>query len=61
MMLRAYPVFKDISKLLGRMAKFQTELTLKQIKQKLFDEWGESTTLFYSIGKLIATMKILIL
>ena len=57
MMLRAYPVFKDISKLLGRMAKFQTELTLKQIKQKLFDEWGESTTLFYSIDKLIATMK----
>lgn len=57
MMLRAYPVFKDISKLLGRMVKFQAELALKQIKQKLFDEWGESTTLFYSIDKLIATMK----
>lgn len=57
MMLMAYPVFTDICKLIGKMAEFQDELTLKQIKQKLFDEWGESSTLFYSIDKLVATLK----
>jgi len=57
MMLIAYPVFMDICKLIGKMSEFQDELTLKQIKQKLFDEWGESSTLFYSIDKLVSTLK----
>ena len=57
MMLMAYPVFTDICKLIGKMAEFQDDLTLKQIKQKLFDKWGESSTLFHSIEKLVATLK----
>jgi hypothetical protein len=57
MMLAAYPVFVDVCKLLGKMAEFQDEITLAQLKQKLFDEWGERTTLFHSIDKLIATLK----
>lgn len=32
-------------------------ITTKQIKQKLFDEWGERSTLFHSSDKLIATLK----
>jgi len=44
MMLAAYPVFLD-------------EITLAQLKQKLFDEWGERTTLYHSIDKLISTLK----
>lgn len=57
MMLAAYPVFIDMCKLLGKMAEFQDEITLAQLKQKLFDDWGERTTLFHSIDKLIATLK----
>lgn len=57
MMLAAYPVFVDMCKLLGKMAEFQDEITLVQLKQKLFDEWGERTTLFHSIDKLVATLK----
>ena len=34
-------------------------MQLKQLKQKLFDEWGERTTLYHSIDKLVATMKAL--
>ena len=59
MMLAAYPVFQDLCKLISKMAEFQEEVTLAQIKQKLFDEWGERTTLFHSIDKLIATLKAL--
>lgn len=57
MMLAAYPVFVDMCKLIGKMSEFQDEITLAQLKQKLFDEWGERTTLFHSIDKLIATLK----
>jgi hypothetical protein len=56
MMLMAYPVFTDICKLIGKMSDFQDVFALKQIKQKLFDEWGESSTLYYSIDKLVATL-----
>lgn len=57
MMLAAYPVFVDMCKLIGKIAEFQDEITLAQLKQKLFDEWGERTTLFHSIDKLVATLK----
>ena len=57
MMLAAYPVFFDMCKLIGKMSEFQDEITLAQLKQKLFDEWGERTTLYHSIDKLIATLK----
>ena len=57
MMMAAYPVFVDMCKLIGKMSEFQDEIPLAQLKQKLFDEWGERTTLFHSIGKLVATLK----
>lgn len=59
LMLAAYPIFGDICRLIGKMSEFQTELTLSQIKKKLFDEWGERATLFHSIDKLISTLKAL--
>lgn len=59
MMLATYPVFVDMCKLIGKMSEFQDEITLAQLKQKLFDEWGERTTLFHSIDKLISTLKAL--
>ena len=57
MMLITYPVFADVCKLIGRISDFQEEITLAQLKQKLFDEWGERTTLFHSTDKIITTMK----
>lgn len=57
MMLAAYPVFADMCKLIGKITEFQDEITLTQLKQKLFEEWGERTTLYHSIDKLIATLK----
>lgn len=59
MMMTAYPVFVDMCNLIGKMSEFQDEITLAQLKQKLFDEWGERTTLFHSIDKLVATLKAL--
>lgn len=56
-MLAVYPVFADISRVMGRLAEFQDEITLAQLKQRLFDEWGERSTLYHSTDKIIATMK----
>ncbi len=57
MILAAYPIFMDTCKLIGKMSEFQDEITLAQMKQKIYDEWGERTTLYHSIDKLVATMK----
>lgn len=57
MMLSAYPVFADMCKLIGKFSEFQDLITLAQLKQKLYDEWGERTTLHHSIDKLIASLK----
>ena len=59
LLLAAYPIFIDVCKLIGKMSQFQDEITLAQIKQKLFDEWGERSTLYHSMDKIIATMKAL--
>lgn len=53
----AYPMFYDLAKLMGKMFEFQDTITTGQIRQKMFDEWGERSTLDYSVGKVIAAMK----
>lgn len=57
MMMAAYPVFVDMCRLIGRLSEFQDEISLSQMKQKLYDAWGERATLYHSIDKLIATLK----
>ena len=57
MLLSVYPVFADLSRLIGRIAEFNDVITLSQLKQKLYDEWGERSTLYHSIDKIIATIK----
>lgn len=55
--LATYPIFVDVSRIIGRLSDFEDEFTIKQLKDKIFDEWGERATLFHSIDKIIATMK----
>lgn len=57
MLLSVYPIFDDICNTMGKMFKFQDDLTLVQLKDKMFDQWGERTTLYHSIDKIAATMK----
>ncbi|MGZ1132897.1 hypothetical protein ACXO2U_02310 [Lactobacillus delbrueckii subsp. bulgaricus] len=55
--LATYPIFVDVSRIIGKLYEFEEEFTIQQLKQKIFDEWGERATLFHSIDKIIATMK----
>ena len=57
MLLYVFPVFGDICNTMGKMLRFQEEVTLSQLKDKMFDLWGERTTLYHSIDKIASTMK----
>lgn len=59
LMLSTYPVFKDITYVIGKLSEFQDEITMAQIKQKMYDEWGERSAIYHSTDKIIATMKAL--
>lgn len=52
-----FPAFGDIARLMGKMYCFQDTITTNQIKQKLFDEWGENGTLQTVVSKIIGTMR----
>ena len=57
LLLLAYPVMVATSKLMGRLFEFSDTVTTKQVKQKMFDEWGERATLTKATEKIVATMK----
>lgn len=57
MILLAYPVFSDVCGLIGKMVDIQGTFTTNWLKQKLFDLWGERTTLLHSINKILQTLK----
>lgn len=52
-----FPAFADIAKLMGKMFEFQDVITTSQIKQKMFDEWGETGTLQTVVAKIVGTMR----
>lgn len=57
MLLLSYPVFSDVCGLIGKLTKIQTNFTTFWLKEKLFEEWGERTTLLHSIDKILRTLK----
>lgn len=57
MMPLAYPIFMDISRLMGKMFEFEDTITTTQIRKKMFDEYGERGTVDYSTTKIISTMR----
>ena len=52
-----FPAFADIARLTGKMFEFQDVITTTQIKQKMFDEWGETGTLQTVVAKIVGTMR----
>lgn len=57
MMLLAYPVFRDIVQIIGRTCFIQSKFTVKSAKARMFDSWGERSTLYFSFEKMLQTMK----
>jgi hypothetical protein len=58
MMLITYPVFCDVCALIGKLTNIQDTFTTSWLKEKLFEMWGERTTLFHSSDKILQTLKL---
>lgn len=56
MLMATYPVFADIVRLIGKMGDYQEEFTTAQVKQKVYDEWGERTTIVEGSEKIVASL-----
>ena len=57
LMIAAYPVFADVCSLLGKLTNIQDTFTTSWIKEKLFEVWGERSTLLHSSDKILQTLK----
>ena len=57
LILMAYPVFADICNTIGKMDSKMFDITNKEISNKMFDLWGERSTLLHSISKNLKTLK----
>ena len=52
-----YPVVADICKFMGRLFEYQDEVMNTVLNQKLYDEWGERTTLQTTCRRVTLTLK----
>jgi hypothetical protein len=57
MLLLAFPIFKDLCQIIGKLAELQEEISLAQVKRRVYELWGERTTLEHSLSKNIKTLK----
>ena len=56
-MLSVFPVFMDITTIIGKLAVYEDKFTTSQIRQKLYDEYGERAAILHSSAKLLQTIK----
>ena len=57
LLLATYPIFAELSKIIGRLFELGEVVTVRQIRQKLFDALGERTTLLHSTDKILVTLR----
>ena len=57
MLLLYYPVFVDVTGMIGKLSNMQDSFSLAWLKEKMFEEWGERTTLFHSLDKIMQTLR----
>ena len=59
MLLLTYPVFFDVTGLIGKISNVQDAFTTSWLREKLHEEWGERTTLLYTCDKILQTLNYL--
>jgi len=57
MLLSYYPVFVDVTGMIGKVSSMQDSFSLAWLKDKMYEEWGERTTLFHSLDKIMQTLR----
>lgn len=57
MMLIAFPIFRDLCTIIGKLSDIQEDIALPQIQRRVYEIWGERSTLVHSIPKNIKTLR----
>lgn len=57
MLTLAYPIFFDICTVIGNLFELSNEFSSSMIKRRIFEKWGERSTLEYAIGKIISSIR----
>ena len=57
MLLLYYPVFVDVTGAIGKLSSMQDTFSLAWLKEKIYEQWGERTTLFHSLDKIMQTIR----
>jgi len=57
MLLLAFPVFYDATGLIGKMATIQDTFTNAWLKERIYEQWGERSTLLFSLEKTLQTLR----
>ena len=57
MLLLYYPVFVDVTGTIGKLSSMQDSFSLAWLKEKIYEQWGERTTLIHSLDKIMQTIR----
>lgn len=52
-----YPIFYDLCSTIGHVLNYKDTINTQQIKQAIFEKWGERQTLVHSLSKIMKTLK----
>ena len=52
-----YPIFYDLCSTIGHVLNYKDTINTQQIKQAIFEKWGERQTLVHSLSKNMQTLK----
>lgn len=56
MMCLTYSIFQDIAEYIGKVFTMQDQFTTKWLLDRMYEEWGERSTLKYSTEKILQTL-----
>lgn len=56
MTLLAYPLFRDVAAIVGRLLRLQGTFRLAQLNHRIGAEWGNRTTLEYAVPRILRSL-----
>lgn len=56
--LLAYPLFRDVTTVIGRLLSLQDEITLAQVHKRIIESWGDRSSLNWAVQRLLRSLSL---